>query len=125
MDVFVGFTCFPLCECVACPSLPAPSSSKSLDEGRRSQCKAARKFANKARHFELGSNRRYFSFSSICEQRCFRASSESSEIMSAILATVEGLWDFAGADDEDLPFQAGDILHVLDQSDADWWQVSC
>jgi len=43
--------------------------------------------------------------------------------MAVVLAIVEGLWDFEGADDEDLSFQAGDILEVIDQSDPDWWQV--
>jgi hypothetical protein len=43
--------------------------------------------------------------------------------MSLVLAHAEALWDFQGNDAEDLPFNAGDILAIVDQTDDDWWQV--
>ena len=41
-------------------------------------------------------------------------------------AVIEGslaiaLWDHVGIEAEELSLKSGDIIHILDLSDADWW----
>lgn len=37
---------------------------------------------------------------------------------------VRALFDFAGNDDEDLPFRKGDILRVLEKPEEQWWNAA-
>uniref|UniRef100_UPI00398F217E adapter molecule crk n=1 Tax=Pristiophorus japonicus TaxID=55135 RepID=UPI00398F217E len=37
---------------------------------------------------------------------------------------VRALFDFAGNDDEDLPFRKGDVLRVLDKPEDQWWNAA-
>jgi len=34
---------------------------------------------------------------------------------------VEALWDHVTMDDDELGFKVGDVIRVIDMSNADWW----
>ncbi|CAM9419163.1 crk-like protein [Lampetra fluviatilis] len=42
-------------------------------------------------------------------------------LASAPMDYVQALYDFAGSDAEDLPFQRGEVLLVLDRPEEQWW----
>ncbi|XP_006816462.1 uncharacterized protein LOC100376365 [Saccoglossus kowalevskii] len=43
------------------------------------------------------------------------------EDYSGTMTYVEALWDHVTMDEDELPFQAGDVIEVTDKLDKDWW----
>ncbi|SNX84055.1 related to YSC84 - protein involved in the organization of the actin cytoskeleton [Melanopsichium pennsylvanicum] len=43
---------------------------------------------------------------------------------SSLPSQVEALYDFAGQEQEDLPFRVGDVIQVTGQEDESWWRGS-
>merc|ERR1712126_123626 len=38
---------------------------------------------------------------------------------------MRALYDYTGEEEDELSFNAGDILYVVDSSDPDWWRARC
>ncbi|KAK3823447.1 MAG: hypothetical protein J3Q66DRAFT_143193 [Benniella sp.] len=50
-------------------------------------------------------------------------SSDISEVRNVqVIARAQALFDFAGEDEGDLPFKAGDVIDVIEYLDNDWWR---
>jgi len=41
------------------------------------------------------------------------------------LKVMRAIYDYKANDDDELSFNAGDILYVLDSTDPDWWKARC
>ena len=37
----------------------------------------------------------------------------------------QAIYDFTSTEEDELSFQSGDILYVLDWADKDWWRARC
>jgi len=43
--------------------------------------------------------------------------------MTLITVKATALYPYTGSNQDELPFAEGDVLIVIDRSDADWWKV--
>lgn len=44
-------------------------------------------------------------------------------LMTFAIVKATALYPYTGSNPDELPFAEGDILNVIDRSDADWWKV--
>jgi hypothetical protein len=52
-----------------------------------------------------------------------RLDARSLKIALPPVQQAKALFPYAGNTDEELPFAEGDILNIVDSSEADWWKV--